>query len=189
MKHVDPIVLQAAVKAAEAYITDPRHAEHYLFPITIARHDGLKNSKGLALAQVDRADLLDAITSGRAIDTGYLQVKDGHLKVSKVSEQAIRKAFGSRAHIIRTQWAEHTYTDLPFDPSPCAGPRARTFEKRAAATVGAIWCGALHNVQVDGVVKTYDADGNEVKVRYECKGLGGRITAFVPSEFDKDGRE
>lgn len=186
MRNVNPLILEAAKLAALTYLRSANHGDKYLFPVTLARGDGKKNSKVLALAVISREHLIADIESDKAINSGYLQVKDGVLKVAKVSETALRKAFGSHVSFIRPGWDEHTYSDLPFDPSPCAGPRARTFEKRAAKAVGARWCGALHNVQVDGVIKFYDEDGNEVKVRYEVKGLGGRLTAFVPSEVDPD---
>lgn len=186
MKKYNPIVLEAAKLSAIEYITMPNHGDKYVFACTVARNDGTKNSRQLALAIVEREGLLEVIENNRAIDSGFFQIRDGVLKVAKVSETAVRKAFGNRATIVRPDWDEHTYSDLPLDPSPCAGPRARTFEKRVAEFLGAIWVGALRNVQVDGVLKYIDENGNEVKIRFEVKGLGGRLTAFVPSAIDPD---
>ena len=184
------VVIAAALLTALEYVSSPAHADWYLFPVTVAHGAGNHGSKRqLQIAKVSREALLDRLQSGKALETGWLKVHENVLKVAKISESALRKTFGSQVSFQPMSEFFGTYADLPLDPAPCAGPRARTFEKLACKAFGAIWCGALNRVQIDGVVRFTDESGEIVKVRYEVKGLMGRLTAFVPSAVDKDGRE
>lgn len=190
MKNCSETIAAAAVLAAVQYISTPEHAEYYLFPVTIAHGAGVHGSqRQLQIAKVSREVLLDRVQTRKALQTGWLKISDNVLKVAKISESALRKTFGSSVTFHPMTEFFSTYSDLPLDPAPCAGPRARTFEKLACKIFHAIWCGALNRVQIDGVVRFVDQLGQIVKVRYEVKGLGGRLTAFVPSAIDKDGRE
>ena len=190
MKTNSEIIKTAALLTAIQYVTTPEHADWYLFPVTVARGSGRHGSvRQLQIAKVSREALLDRLQSGKALETGWLKIHENVLKVAKISESAVRKTFGSQVSFQPLDQLFSTYNDLPLDPTPCAGPRARTFEKLACKTVHAIWCGALNRVQIDGVVRFVDESGEIVKVRYEVKGLMGRLTAFVPSAVDKDGRE
>lgn len=181
------IIKTAALLTAIDYVASPAHADWYLFPVTRSASAGAHGSaRRLWIAKVSREDLLDVLRTEKALETGWLKIRDNVLKVNKISESALRKTFGSRVMFQLLTEYYKTYSDLPHDPSPCAGPRARTFEKLACKSVGAKWCGSLRNVQVDGTIKYIDEDGNIYKVRYEVKGLGGRITAFVPSAVDND---
>lgn len=189
MKNAE-IIKTAALLSAIAYVSDPAHAEWYLFPVTTSCGAGSHGSKRrLQIAKVSRNVLLDRLTTEKALETGWLQIHDNVLKVAKISESAVRKTFGSQVTFQSIPDFYGTYSDLPLDPSPCAGPRARTFEKIACRVFNAIWCGGLNRVQIDGVVRFVDETGEIVKVRYEVKGLKGRLTAFVPSAVDPDGRE
>lgn len=190
MKTTSQIIETAALLTAIQYVAAPEHADHYLFPVTIARGSGRHGSvRQLQIAKVSREALLDRLQSGKALETGWLKIHENVLKVAKISESALRKTFGSQVSFQPLPDSFGTYSDLPLDPTPCAGPRARTFEKLACRAVHAIWCGALNRVQIDGTVRFIDENGEIVKVRYEVKGLMGRLTAFVPSAVDKDGRE
>ena len=190
MKNYDPIVKAAAKATALNYLHDPRHAERYWFAMTTAVGAGVHGAtRKLVIACVSRQTLIEVIENDRALETGFLVISDNVLKVRKVSETAFRTTFGSRIMIRQLEQKFRTYSDLPLDPSPCAGPRARTFEKVVCKTIGAKWVGGLNRVQVDGVTIVTDADGNEVKIRDEVKGLGGRITAYCPSEIDRDAKE
>lgn len=180
----------AALLAAIQYVAAPEHADWYLFPVTVAHGAGTHGSKReLQIAKVARETLLDRLQTEKALQTGWLKIHENVLKVAKISETALRKTFGSQVTFHPLDQFFSTYNDLPLDQTPCAGPRARTFEKLACKVFHAIWCGALNRVQVDGVVRFVDEAGNVVKVRYEVKGLMGRLVAFVPSAIDKDGRE
>jgi len=190
MKTSSEIIKTAALLTAIEYVNSPAHADWYLFPVTVAHGAGNHGSKRqLQIAKVSRETLLDRLQSGKALETGWLKIHENVLKVAKISESAVRKTFGSQVSFQPLPEFFGTYTDLPMDPTPCAGPRARTFEKLACKAFHAIWCGALNRVQIDGVVRFVDESGEIVKVRYEVKGLMGRLTAFVPSAVDKDGRE
>jgi len=190
MKQYDPIVKQAAKLTALAYLNDPHHGDRYWFAMTTADGAGTHGAtRKLVLACVTREVMIDVVSSDRILETGFCQIIDNVLKVRKVSETAFRKTFGSRFTTRQTEQKFRTYADLPLDPSPCAGPRARTFEKMVCKTIGAKWTGGLNRVQIDGVTIITDADGNKVKIRDEVKGLGGRITAYCPSEVDRDARE
>ena len=181
------LIVAAAIETALSYVLDPAHGDKYVFPITLPNGAGEHGAtKRLALAIVDREVLADRIRSRKALETKFLKVEDNVLKVNSLTEQTIRFTFGT--HFVTQELGEFysTYVDLPLDPSECAGKRARTFEKKACKALNAIWTGGLSKVQIDGVVKVLDADGNEVKVKYEVKGLKGRITAFDPSELDAD---
>lgn len=190
MKTVSEIIRAAAILTAIQYVAAPEHADWYLFPVTVAHGAGNHGVKRqLQIAKVSRETLLDRLQSGKALETGWLTIHENVLKVAKISESAVRKTFGSQVSFQPLPGTFSTYNDLPLDPTPCAGPRARTFEKLACKAFRAIWCGALHRVQIDGVVRFVDESGQVVKVRYEVKGFKGRLTAFVPSAVDKDGRE
>lgn len=190
MKTNSEIIKTAAILAAIEYVSAPEHADWYLFPVTVAHGSGKHGSKReLQIAKVAREALLDRLQTRKALETGWLKIHENVLKVAKISESAVRKTFGSQVSFQPLSEFFSTYSDLPLDPSPCAGPRARTFEKFACKTFHAIWCGALNRVQIDGVVRFVDEAGNIIKVRYEVKGLMGRLVAFVPSAVDKDGRE
>ena len=190
MKTNSEIIKTAAILAAIQYVESPEHADWYLFPVTVAHGSGKHGSKReLQIAKVSRETLLDRLQSGKALETGWLKIHENVAKVAKISETALRKTFGSQVSFQPLDQFFSTYNDLPLDPTPCAGPRARTFEKLACKIYHAIWCGALNRVQIDGVVRFIDEAGNVVKVRYEVKGLMGRLVAFVPSAIDKDGRE
>lgn len=187
MKSNSEIIKAAAILTAIQYVSAPEHAEWYLFPVTTARGAGNHGStRELQIAKVSREALLDRLQSGKALETGWLKIHENVLKVAKISESALRKTFGSQVSFHRLPEFFSTYSQLPLDPSPCAGPRARTFEKLACKVFNAIWCGALNRVQIDGVVRFIDESGEIVKVRYEVKGFMGRLTAFVPSTVDKD---
>lgn len=190
MKTSSEIIKTAALLTAIEYVNSPAHADWYLFPVTVAHGSGKHGSKReLQIAKVARETLLDRLQTEKALETGWLKIHENVLKVAKISETALRKTFGSQVSFHPLSEFFSTYSDLPLDPTPCAGPRARTFEKLACKVFNAIWCGALNRVQIDGVVRFVDESGEIVKVRYEVKGLMGRLTAFVPSAVDKDGRE
>lgn len=190
MKKYDPTIAAAAKLTALNYLNDPRHAERYWFAMTTADGAGVHGAtRKLVLACVTRQTMIEVVSNDRALETGFLVISDNVLKVRKISETAFRKTFGNRITIRQLEQKFRTYSDLPLDPSPCAGPRARTFEKVVCKTIGAKWVGGLNRVQVDGVTIITDADGNEVKIRDEVKGLGGRITAYCPSEIDRDVKE
>ena len=189
MKNAE-IIRTAAILAAIEYVSAPEHGDWYLFPVTVAHGAGEHGStRELQIAKVSRETLLDRLQSGKALETGWLKIRDNVAKVAKISESALRTTFGSQVTFQPLTEFYHTYSDLPEDPSPCAGPRARTFEKLACKAFHAIWCGGLSRVQIDGVVRFVDENGEIVKVKYEVKGLNGRLVAFVPSSIDKDGRE
>jgi len=190
MKNYDPTIIAAAKLTALTYLTDPRHGDRYWFAMTTADGAGVHGAtRKLVLACVDRQTMIDVVTDDRILETGFCQIIDNVYKVRKVSETAFRKTFGNRITVRQLEQKFRTYSDLPLDPSPCAGPRARTFEKVVCKTIGAKWVGGLNRVQVDGVTIITDADGNEVKIKDEMKGVGGRITAFLPSEVDRDMKE
>lgn len=187
---MNEIVKAAAVMTALEYLNNPSHGDWYYFPCTIAYSAGVHGAKRrLMIAKVDRHSVIDAIKTGKAIDSGWLKISDNVLKVRKLSETALRKALGDRFVKIPLRESFSTYSDLPYDPTPCAGPRARTFEKVVCKAINAKWTGALRNVQIDGVEKFIDDAGNVVKITHEVKGLGGRITAYCPSAIDRDIKE
>lgn len=190
MKKYDPTIAAAAKLTALNYLNDPHHAERYWFAMTTADGAGVHGAtRKLVLACVTRQTMIEVVSNDRALETGFLVISDNVLKVRKISETAFRKTFGNRITVRQLEQKFRTYSDLPLDSSPCAGPRARTFEKVVCKTIGAKWVGGLNRVQVDGVTIITDTDGNEVKIRDEVKGLGGRITAYCPSEIDRDMKE
>lgn len=190
MKSYDPIIKAAAKATCINYLTDPRHAERYWFAMTTADGAGAHGAtRKLVLACVSRQTLIEVVDNDRALETGFLVISDNVMKVRKVSETAFRKTFGNRITVHHLAEKFRTYSDIPLDPSPCAGPRARTFEKMVCKAIGAKWVGGLNRVQIDGVTIVTDVDGNPVKIHDEVKGLGGRITAYCPSEVDRDAKE
>lgn len=190
MKAYNEIVKSAAKLTALSYLTNPKHGDRYWFAMTVSNGTGIHGAtRKLVLACVDRQTMIEVVTNDRILETGFCQISDNVYKVKKVSETAFRKTFGSKFAIRHIAQHFPTYSALPLDPSPCAGPRARTFEKLVCKTIGAKWVGGLNRVQFDGVTVVVDTDGNEVKVYDEVKGLGGRITDYCPSELDKDCKE
>ena len=189
------IIRLAAIETAINYIQHESHAEWYLLPITQQVGAGAHGAvHTLCIAKIHKTDLLDVVQTGKGLDTKFFRVADNVLKVNKLSMTAFTKTFGNRFTIIPLATSDRnagyrTYGDLPEDPSNCAGKRARTFEKVACRAVNARWCGSLNRVQIDGYIKFFDETGEEVKVRYEAKGLGGRITHYSPSAIDKDAKE
>lgn len=197
-KRMKDVIKIAAIQAAINYILHENHAEWYLFPVTTACGSGAHGAiRGLSVAKVHKSALLAALvnedgTDGKALTNGFFRISDSVLKVSKLSETAFRKAFGNRFSILPLAADDrakgyHTYADIPEDPAPCQGKRARSFEKIACRAAGAKWCGALNRIQIDGYEKFIDPEtGSEVKIRFEAKGIGGRLTYYCPSEVDGD---
>lgn len=190
MKNYDPTVKAAAKATCLKYLSNPHHGDRYWFAMTTADGAGVHGAtRKLVLACVSRQTMIDVVNDDRILETGFCQIIDNVYKVRKVSETAFRKTFGNRVEIRQLEQKFRTYSDLPLDPSPCAGPRARTFEKVVCKTIGAKWVGGLNRVQIDGVSFAADADGNLVKIKDEMKGVGARITEFLASQFDRDMKE
>lgn len=188
-------LLDAAVQLAINYLTDGKHGDEYIFPYG-KNHGKGKGGHELQIAIVRREDVLDAIQTRKALETGFLRYDDGVLKVNATSEQAMTFTFG-KAMKVKTfmNGKYHRYEDLPKDAANCAGPRARTFEKEVCRELGYHWTGALHHVQFDGWIEEtisleFDKNGNVVRTtrrkRAEMKGKNGRIDAFHASETCED---
>lgn len=168
--------MEVAIATALCYLSDPIHADTYAFPVTRAAGAGRHGStRCLWIAIVKRDDVIAAIKSGRATESKWLVLGENVLKVSGLSESAIRRALGSRIRFIPMTHFYKTYKDIPEDPSNCAGKRARTFEKEVCAALGAghVWVGDRPGCQ-------HDIEGPSGWI--EVKGQGGRITEFTDAE-------
>ena len=159
----------AALFAAIKYVTDPRHGDTYAFPMVVSK-------QGLSLYVISRDQLLNALTTERALELGHLKIEGNVCKVRSHSLMTLRQTYGAPKAIIKLDGYKD-YKSLPLDPSECAGRRARTFEKLACKALGYKWVGGLNNVQIDGI-GPHD--------RLEVKGMRGRIDAYMPSRVDKD---
>lgn len=187
---MEDIIRAAAQAAALEYLY--RHAEWYWLPITVrVRPEGGPGGTytKLQTIRLHKTEMIRLVQELR--EEGPLGVKDNVVKVLRDSPTSWSKVNGLldgdfKRHIFPLIGDESCYNKLPKDPSECAGPRARTFEKRVCASNGFHWMGGLSHVQVDGCEKYFDENGTEVKVFHEVKGKNGRITAFVPSAVDKD---
>lgn len=187
---MENIIKTAAVMTALEYLGG--HAEWYWLPICVRVKP--KGGQGgtytkLSTMRIHKQEMIRMVEAMR--EGGPLDIRDNVVKVVRDSETAWTKVNGVlnggwQSHIRPLDGDESCYNQLPKDPSECAGPRARTFEKRVCSTNGFHWMGGLNRVQVDGCEKYVDENGVEVKVFHEVKGKNGRITAFVPSEVDKD---
>lgn len=188
-------LIKAAAKAtALEYVLDPRHGDFYWLPtsVQVPRPAGAKAGgryTTLATVCLTRQMMATLIKSDKWETSGVLHISENVLKVGKTSPTAWAKALGPgwRMFVRPLDGDETCYKELPKDPSPCAGPRARTFEKRVCKTNGFRWTGSLRNVQIDGVDVWVDENNNVVKkIYHEVKGEEGRITAFCASAVDKD---
>jgi len=188
-------LLDAAIQLAVNYLTDGKHGDEYIFPYG-KNHGKGRGGHELQIAIVKREDVLDAIQTRKALETGFLKYSNGVLKVNATSEWAMKFTFGNAMKVKTFMNGKyHRYEDLPEDSSKCAGPRARTFEKEVCKELGYHWTGALHNVQFDGWIEetvsiNFDENGNVVRItrrkRAEMKGKNGRIDAFHASETCED---